>query len=242
MFSDLIPEIKKRIEDVNDRVTNAAVRSGRNPGNVKLIVVTKSQSLDVVKAAIHAGALLLGENYAEEGLKKINEIKNDSGVEWHMIGHVQSRKAELVARNYDYLHSLDGLRLANRLDRSLNNSDKKKLPVLLEFNIGDEESKYGWQAADEKRWRTFLPEIMQILELQHLKVEGLMTMPPFFQNPELSRLFYKKIQRLQQFLLDQLPGSSWKELSMGTSSDFEIAVEHGATFIRVGQAILGKRF
>lgn len=240
MSSDLVSEFKKRIEEVNDRVSKAAIRSGRNPGCVKLIVVTKSQTIDVVKAAIQAGAVLLGENYAEEGLRKINELKIDSGVEWHMIGHVQSRKAELVAKNYDYLHSLDGLRLANRLDRSLNDSDKK-LPVLLEFNIGDEESKYGWQAADEKKWRTFLPEITQILELQHLKVEGLMTMPPFLRNPELSRPFFKKIHRLQQFLLDQLPGSSWKELSMGTSSDFEIAVEHGATFIRVGQAILGKR-
>jgi len=239
-MSNLVTEIRTNYEDVNERLTRAALKSGRNPDSIRLIVVTKSQPLEIVEAAIAAGAVLLGENYAEEGLKKIIAFEEESRVEWHMIGHVQSRKADMVANHFNYLHSLDGLKLARRLDRVLSESDKQ-LPVLLEFNVGGEESKYGWQAADEKNWQNFLPEIEQILDLQHLRVEGLMTMPPYFLEPQLIRPFFIKLRRLRDYLSEKFPGSKWNELSMGTSSDFEIAVEEGATFIRVGQAILGKR-
>jgi len=240
MSDNLVTEIKTNFEDVKAKLISAALKSGRNPDSIRLIVVTKSQPLEIVKAAIEAGAAFLGENYAEEGLEKIIALEVESRVEWHMIGHVQSRKAELVANHYNYLHSLDGLKLAKRLDRVLGESDKK-LPVLLEFNVGGEESKFGWQAADEKKWQNFLPEIEKILDLHHLRVEGLMTMPPYYGDPELIRPYFSKLRRLRDYLTEKFPGSNWKELSMGTSSDFEIAVEEGATFIRVGQAILGKR-
>jgi pyridoxal phosphate enzyme (YggS family) len=240
MSDNLVSEIKFNLEIVNDKLVRAAIKSGRNPDKVRLIVVTKSQPLDVVKAAIKAGAVLLGENYAEEGLDKIIALDNESGVEWHMIGHVQSRKAALVANNFSLLHSLDGIKLAKRLDRVLGESDKE-LPVLLEFNVGGEESKYGWQASDEKKWQQFLPDMKQILDLSHLRVTGLMTMPPYYENPDLIRPYYSKLGKLRDYLAKQFPDTNWKELSMGTSIDFEIAVEEGATYIRVGQAILGER-
>ena len=240
MSENLVTEIRRNLEYVKSRLNEAAFKSGRAPDGIRLIVVTKSQPLEIVKAAIDAGAVILGENYAEEGQKKIIAVEVEFGVEWHMIGHVQSRKAELVANHYNYLHSLDGLKLAKRLDRVLGESEKK-LPVLLEFNVGGEESKYGWQASDEENWQDFLPEIKQILDLHHLRVEGLMTMPPYSIEPEMTRPFFKKLRRLRDYLAEKFPGSNWNELSMGTSSDFEIAVEEGATFIRVGQAILGQR-
>ena len=240
MSDNLVSEIKRNLEIVNDKLVRAATRSGRNPDNVRLIVVTKSQPLEIVEAAIKAGAVFLGENYAEEGLDKIIALENESGVEWHMIGHVQSRKAGLVANNFDLLHSLDGVKLAKRLDRALDVSGKV-LPALLEFNVGGEVSKYGWQASDEKTWQHFLPDVKQILDLTHLRVIGLMTMPPYHEDPEIIRPYYSKLRRLRDYMADQFPGTTWNELSMGTSIDYESAVEEGSTFVRVGQAILGKR-
>ena len=240
MSDDLVIEIKNNLEIVKDKLIKAAIKSGRDPDNVRLIVVTKAQPFEVVEAAIKAGATLLGENYAEEGLDKILAFENESKVEWHMIGHVQSRKAELVANNFNLLHSLDSVKLAKRLNRALDESGKE-LHVLLEFNVSGEESKFGWQASDEKTWQQFLPTVKQILDLAHLRVRGLMTMPPYFEDPGLTRPYYSKLRRLRDYLADQFPETNWNELSMGTSIDFEIAVEEGSTFIRVGQAILGKR-
>lgn len=240
MGENLVRDIRTNLEIVNNKLIEAASKSGRNSEDIRVIVVTKSQPNEVIKAAIEAGVTLLGENYPEEGVEKIDTLEGESAVEWHMIGHVQSRKAELVANHYDYLHSLDGLKLAKKLNTALGESGKQ-LPVLLEFNVGGEESKYGWQAADENNWTNFLPELEQIFDLPHLMIKGLMTMPPIYPTPELIRPYFSKLRRLRDNLAEKFPGSSLKELSMGTSSDFVIAVEEGATFIRVGQAILGKR-
>ena len=149
----------------------------RNPNEVRLVVVTKSQPLEVVQAAIEAGVRILGENYPEEGVMKIQSLAGQSGVEWHMIGHVQSRKARLVADHFALLHSLDSLKLAQRLNRFAAERDHI-LPVLLEFNVGSEESKSGWNASEPSQWEAFLPEIAALLDLPNLRVHGLMTMPP----------------------------------------------------------------
>ncbi|HBG75068.1 MAG: YggS family pyridoxal phosphate enzyme [Chloroflexi bacterium GWB2_49_20] len=240
MDDSLVREIKTNLEIVQNKIEKAALKVGRDPKSVRLIVVTKSQPMDMVKAAIEAGAKLLGESYAEEGVNKIIALENESGLEWHMIGHVQSRKANLIAMNFNKLHSLDGIKLAIRLDRFLGESGKE-LPVLLEFNVGGEDSKYGWQASDPNSWTKFLPEIKQILELPHLQITGLMTMPPFYDDPEKARPHFSNLRMLRDFLSRKFSDANWEELSMGTSSDYEIAVEEGATFIRIGQAILGKR-
>src|SRR5512133_1834120 len=237
---DLASSIRQNYLYTLDQIANAARKSGRDPGAIRLVVVTKTQPLEIVQAAIEAGVRILGENYPEEGVTKIQSLARQSGVEWHMIGHVQSRKARLVADHYALLHSLDSLKLARRLDRFAAEGNHV-LPVLLEFNTGGEESKSGWNALDESRWNTFLPEISELLDLPHLRVLGLMTMPPLGTDPEESRRFFLRLRQLRDHLADQFPQANWRELSMGTSTDFEVAVQEGATLVRVGTAIVGAR-
>ena len=238
MFS-LSSFIRERYQHTLERIANAERRAGRVPGSTRLVVVTKSQPREAVEAAIEAGVKILGENYPEEAVEKIRSI-HAPGVEWHMIGHVQSRKADLIPLHFNLMHSLDSLKLAQRLDR-LAAAAGARLPVLLEFNVGEEESKFGWSAADEAHWLELLPEIDMVLKLAHLEVCGLMTMPPFFEEPEPARPYFQKLRGLRGFLARSLPGADWRELSMGTSADFEAAVEEGATLVRVGTAIVGPR-
>jgi len=237
---DLVSSIRENYQYTLDQITSAARRSGRDPNEVRLVVVTKSQSVEVVQAAIEAGVHILGENYPEEAVLKIQSLAGQSGVEWHMIGHVQSRKARLVADHFALLHSLDSLKLAQRLDRFASERNRE-LPVLLEFNVGGEESKAGWDASDETQWNTFLPEMADLLELSHLRVRGLMTMPPLETDPQDSRRFFQRLRQLRDRLVSQFPQADWRELSMGTSADYTVAVEEGATLVRVGTAIVGAR-
>jgi pyridoxal phosphate enzyme (YggS family) len=239
-MDELTRFIQERYQAVLGRIRAAEERSGRAAGSTRLVVVTKSQPVEIVRAAIEAGIRTLGENYPEEGATKIQSLADFSAVEWHMIGHVQSRKAALVAANFNYMHSLDSLKLAARLDR-FSGEAGRRLPTLLEFNVGDEGSKSGWAAADEARWPQLVENVDAILKLPHLEVRGLMTMPPIDENPELSRPFFQKLTRLQKFLQGKFPGANFSELSMGTSTDFEVAVEEGATLVRVGTAIVGPR-
>lgn len=239
MDEKLIVNIRTRYENVLARISDAALRSGRNPDAVRLVVVSKAQPLEVVQAAVAAGVHLLGENYVEEAAGKIAAFQ-DASLEWHMIGHVQSRKAEQVAAQFQWLHSLDSLKLAERLERFCSEAGRQ-LPVLLECNVSGEESKYGFPAWDEPAWGGLAAALEPITRLPHLQVRGLMTMPPFYDDPERTRPYFQKLRRLQGFLGDALPQSDWRELSMGTSVDFVPAVEEGATFVRVGQAIMGAR-
>jgi len=236
----LVSSIRERYLRTLDQIAPAASKSNRNPGEIRLVVVTKSQPLEVVQAAIEAGARILGENYAEEGVTKIQSLAVQSGIEWHMIGHVQSRKARLAAENFALLHSLDSLKLAQRLDRFAGEVNRT-LPVLLEFNVGGEESKSGWDASDQANWNALLPNVAAILDLPNLQMRGLMTMPPLGTDAEDSRRFFRQLRQLRDHLATQLPGGDWRELSMGTSADFAVAVEEGATLVRVGTAIVGER-
>jgi pyridoxal phosphate enzyme (YggS family) len=157
-----------------------------------------------------------------------------------MIGHVQGRKADLVAEHFSLLHSLDSIKLAGRLDRTCEVLERT-LPVLLEVNISGEESKFGFAAMDENNWPDLEPVFKQIMTFPHLRLQGLMTMPPFFDDPEQTRPYFQRMRRLLFFMRERLPQVEWKELSMGTSADFVTAIEEGATYVRVGQAILGPR-
>jgi pyridoxal phosphate enzyme (YggS family) len=237
---DLVASIRENYQSVLDQIATAARRGNRDPKEVRLVVVTKSQPLEVVQAALEAGVHIFGENYPEEAVTKIQSLAGQSGVEWHMIGHVQSRKARLVVDHFALLHSLDSLKLARRLDRFAAERPHA-LPVLLEFNVGGEESKAGWDASAESRWDALLPEIAQLLELSHLRVRGLMTMPPLETNPEDARHYFQRLRGLRDRLASQFPQADWRELSMGTSADFPVAVEEGATLVRVGTAIVGAR-
>lgn len=240
MTSDLVASIRENYLSTLDQIAAAARRSGRAPGDVRLVVVTKSQPLEVVQAALEAGVRILGENYPEEGVTKIQSLPRQSGVEWHMIGHVQSRKARLVAEHFELLHSLDSLKLAGRLDRFAAEQNRV-LPVLLEFNVGGEESKSGWDASDDSHWDVFLPDVRSILDLPNLRVHGLMTMPPLETDPEDARRFFQRLRLLRDHLASAFPQADWRELSMGTSADYPVAVEEGATLVRVGTAIVGAR-
>ena len=235
----LVSSIRTRYQHALELIAEATIASGRTPGAVRLVVVSKSQPIGVIQAAIAAGVSVFGENYAKEALGKMAALK-ETEVEWHMIGHVQSRKAGLIAGNFTMLHSLDGSKLAVRLDRICGELNRK-LPVLLEFNVSGEESKFGLPAWQEERWSDLQPEIEQILTLSHLRVDGLMTMPPFFDDPKRTRPYFQRLRRLQDYLAKHYPQAHWQELSMGTSLDFVPAVQEGATFVRVGQAILGPR-
>ncbi len=239
-MSELVESIREKYLATLDKISVAAKKVGRDPESVKLVVVTKSQPVEVVRAAIEAGAKILGENYPEEGVMKIQSLAEFSAVEWHMIGHVQSRKAQLVAGNFNFLHSLDSLKLAKKLDRFCGEAGRN-LPVLLEFNVGGEDSKGGWSAWDEMRWQELSAELNEVFALPHLKVRGLMAMPPLGKTAEFSRPFFQKVKRLQEYFSVQFPLVDFSELSMGTSSDYVVAVEEGATFVRVGTAIVGAR-
>lgn len=239
MDDSLVETIRVRFETVSEQIIHAAQSAGRNPARVRLVVVTKTHPVERIRAAIQAGARLLGENYAEEAAAKIAEI-GPAQAEWHMIGHVQSRKADLVAVHFDLMHSLDSLKLANRLER-FSAEANRCLPVLLELNVSGEDSKFGYPAWDEAHWPALRDEALQIASLPHLSIRGLMTMPPFADQAEESRPYFVRLRRVQEYLAKHVPAACWDELSMGTSVDFAVAVAEGASLVRVGTAIMGER-
>jgi PLP dependent protein len=232
--------IRNNLDAVLERIDQAARSVGRESGSVRLVVVTKGHSQERIRAAMEAGARLLGENYVEEALDKMVSLSEQIGVEWHMIGHIQSRKASLVSEHFNYVHSLDSLKLAQRLDRFAGEFGKR-LPVLLECNVSGEESKFGFSAWDETQWQTFFEHAAQIVGLEHLDVRGLMTMAPFFDEAEPARPYFRRLVRLRDAIATRVSPANWDELSMGMSGDFEVAVQEGATLVRIGQAILGPR-
>ena len=240
-MSDLKLHIQNNLSAIEQRITHAAQSVGRAPEGIRLVVVTKSQPIEVIEAAIQAGSRILGENYPEESIEKITILKDRyPSVAWHMIGHLQSRKAGIVARHFDLFQSLDRLEIAEKLDNQLALSGKR-LPVLLEFNTGGEDSKSGWDATNLNLWPNLLPSVQRIASLPNLAVRGLMTMPPLAADPEDSRPYFQRLRHLRDFLQAEISGAEWSELSMGTSNDFEIAIQEGATLVRIGTAILGPR-
>lgn len=236
---DLFAEIATRYEQVRERMAQAARRAGRDPSTVRLVVVTKAQPLERVQAVVAAGAEDLGENYPEEAVPKMEALARYD-LRWHMIGHLQRRKARLVVERFDYFHALDSLRLALRLER-LAAEQGRRLPVLLQFNVSGEATKHGWPAWEESQWAALLPEVERVLACDHLVVQGVMTVPPYLEDPEAVRPYFRRLCRLRDFLARHFPQAGWEELSMGMSHDFEVAIEEGATWVRVGTAILGPR-
>lgn len=232
--------IAHNYQKVLTRIERAALSAGRNPDTVRLVVVTKGHPPEVVQALVAAGAKYLGENYVEEAGPKILMFSGQSEVEWHMIGHVQSRKARQVCELFSFVHSLDSYKLAARFSRFAVNFGRT-VPVLFECNVSGEETKFGWPAWRERDWEKLIPEFEQILLLPGLEVRGLMTMAPFSSDPEQARPCFRRLRLLREFLARRLPDVEWNELSMGMSADFEIAIQEGATLVRVGTAILGER-
>ncbi len=231
--------IADRYRAVLERIAAATRRSGRAPESVRLIVVTKGHGIEALRQAVAAGASRLGENYVEEAAPKIAALQ-DAGVSWHMIGHVQSRKARAVAENFRWVHSLERLKLARRLNAAAE-ARGVTLSVLLECNVSGEAGKFGLAAWDERAWPAVAEEAAALLDFPALQVRGLMTMAPYAADPEAARPVFRKLRRLRDFLARRVPQVEWEHLSMGMSGDFEVAIEEGATFVRVGTAIMGPR-
>jgi pyridoxal phosphate enzyme (YggS family) len=237
--------IRRNYSRVLEQINHAARSVRRDPSTIRLLVVTKGHPFETVQQAVAAGIRLFGENYVEEAVEKMQMLAGQglasaSELEWHMIGHLQSRKARLVCEHFACLHALDGLKLAERLDRFAGELGRK-LPVLLECNVSGEQTKFGYPVWREDSWQELAGEFSRLLELQHLQVSGLMTMAPFFDEPEPARPYFQRLRRLQAFLAKSLPQTDWAELSMGMSGDFTVAVQEGATLVRVGTAIMGAR-
>jgi pyridoxal phosphate enzyme (YggS family) len=225
---------------VVESIQQEAVRCQRDPAGIKLVVVTKGHPVEAVNEVLEAGAMILGENYVDEAVHKIDTL----GVrrcQWHMIGHIQSRKANLVSQYFNFVHSLDSLKLAKRLSRFAQEQGRV-IPVLVEFNVSGEHSKYGFPAWDQDHFNLVLEDIAQIVGLPGIQIQGLMTMPPFPEHPEDSRPYFKQLRKLQDNLNKRYPGCNWGELSMGMSGDYQVAIQEGATYLRIGTEIMGPRF
>ena len=235
------------LSQVLRRIESACTRSGRSPDEVTLVAVTKTRTTDEIVAAHRQGARHFGENRVEELAEKLPELVEALAADpptWHMIGHVQSRKARLVVETSDLVHSVDSLRLARRLGRFAGEAGTR-LPVLLEINISGEAAKDGFVAskvfADPDAMERLVGELSPLSSLQYLDVRGLMTMAPIVAEPEEARPYFAGLFKLRQALRERAPFSGWDELSMGMTDDFEVAIEEGATLVRVGRAIFGPR-
>ena len=232
--------IAENLHHITDRIDVAASSVGRSSEQIRLVVVTKGHPVEIVQQVIEAGVKDIGENYVEESLPKINATDQVDGLEWHMIGHVQSRKARRVCENFNWVQTIDSLRLATRLDRFAGELEKR-IPVLLECNVSGEETKFGWPAWNELEWGDLAQEIAPIMEMRNLNVLGLMTMPPYTTDPEQARPYFIHLRKLRDFFATKFPDKDWFELSMGMSADYEVAIQEGATIIRIGTAIVGPR-
>jgi pyridoxal phosphate enzyme (YggS family) len=233
------PAIAENLGRVRSRVAAAAQRVGREPGSVRVVAVTKGQPLERVRQAYALGVRDLGENRVEEAIPRQRALEDLPGLRWHMIGHVQSRKARDVPSAFVLVHSVDRWKIAQAFDRYAAAAGQS-LPVLLECNVSGEATKEGWAFSDRAGWDAMLREIEAVCSLQRLRVLGLMTMAPWTDRPEAVRPVFVRLRELRDFLAARLPGP-WNELSMGMTDDFEVAIEEGATIVRIGRAIFGER-
>ncbi len=225
--------IPSNLRRVKERIREAALRSGRDPEAVRLVAVSKTQPAGAVLEAFEAGQLVFGENYAQEFRDKCGQLPAE--VEWHFIGSLQTNKVKYLAGMTKLIHSVDRISLARELDRQWEKTGRQ-CGILLQVNISGEETKSGATTA----------EVVQLAretaQLPNISIRGLMTMPPFFDQPELARPYFRELRRLSTLVSEEgIPGVRMDELSMGMSGDFEVAIEEGATLVRVGSAIFGER-
>jgi pyridoxal phosphate enzyme (YggS family) len=226
--------LKEQLDKIRERIRRSAEACGRDPEEVHLVTVSKTQTAARVRAALDAGATILGENYVQESRDKIRSLKSYPA-SWHFIGHLQKNKAKLAVGLFDLIHSLDSLELATELDKQAARIGKIQR-ILLQVNIGNEPSKSGIPVSKA------LQLTKDISRLKNLAVEGLMAMPPFFNAPERARPYFSAVRQLRDKIQDeQISGISMDVLSMGMTGDFEVAIEEGATLVRIGTAIFGER-
>ena len=226
--------LENRLKSVRDRIKTAALDCGRNPDSVRLVAVSKTVSAQIVEEAIKAGVTILGENYVQEAREKIRALSEYS-TSWHFIGHLQSNKAKYAVKLFDLIHSVDSIKLAREINRQAQKSGKVQ-QILIQVNISRETTKSGI-SVDET-----LDLIKEISEFKNVAIKGLMTMPPFFNQPERVRPYFAALRDLRDQVRDRaIPAVSLDELSMGMTGDFEAAIAEGATMVRIGTAIFGER-
>jgi pyridoxal phosphate enzyme (YggS family) len=233
----LLVSISQNIAWVRERMAAAALHAGRRPEEIALMAVTKTFPPELIREAYGAGLRLFGENRVQEFAAKAETLRDLRDAEWHMIGHLQANKAAKAVALFSSVDSVDSLRLAQRLNAAAQQIGKK-IPVLIEINIGGEQAKSGVAPGSRE-----LEEILQAApELDHLEIHGLMTVPPFTDDPEGARAYFRRLRELQgEIAARELPGVDMGMLSMGMSHDFEIAIEEGSTCVRVGTSIFGGR-
>jgi pyridoxal phosphate enzyme (YggS family) len=229
--------VARNIANILERISSAARRVAREPDEVTLMAVSKTFSPELIREAYSSGLRVFGENRVQEFSGKIESLVDLKEADWHMIGHLQTNKAVKAVELFDAVDSLDSLRLARRLNSAAQQLEKK-LPVLIEINVGGEAAKSGIDPES--------PELERILqaapELEQLEFRGLMTVPPFAENPEEARSYFRKLRELRDRIASRrLPRVAMDVLSMGMSHDFEVAIEEGSTCVRVGTAIFGER-
>ena len=221
-------QLGARLANIRAQIAAAAVRCGRLPQDVTLVAISKTHPASLVKRAIELGATDIGENRVQEAEQKINDVGRTKA-RWHLVGHLQTNKARRAVQLFDVIHSLDSLELARRLDRLCGEEGRETLSLLAQVDLGHEETKSG---LDE----TELPEMITgLTELTRVKLIGLMTLPPFFDDADQARPFFRRLRELRD---KWVPNG---DLSMGMTHDFEVAIEEGATMVRIGTAIFGER-
>lgn len=228
-------DLRERLAKVRARIDGAAARSGRNASEITLVAVSKTHTAEVLRVAIEAGAADFGENRVQEAESKIKELGRDS-VRWHLIGHLQANKARRAVQLFDVMHSLDSTELARRLNRISGEEGRAQFPVMIQVDLAGEATKSGVEEGE-------LPRVIEAVSAcERLQLIGLMVLPPYFENAEDARPFFRRLRVLRdEFQRRGAFVSSAGHLSMGMSHDFEVAVEEGATIVRVGTTIFGER-
>lgn len=227
--------LSENLSEVRQKIERAAANAGRNADEIKLVAVSKTNPVEILREAISVGARVLGENKVQEAEEKIAKIGRGAA-EWHLIGHLQSNKARKAVELFDVIHTLDSRKLAERLERICAEENRENLSVLVQVDLANEATKSGVSKKD-------LPELIEYLQTcERLKFDGLMIIPPYFEDAEKTRPYFQELKWLRDELLKQNAFSNkFGELSMGMSHDFEVAIEEGATIVRVGTAIFGAR-
>jgi PLP dependent protein len=227
-------EIQERLARVQERIAQAAKRAARQAEEITLVTVSKTFDSHTVQMAVDAGTLVLGENRVQEAAEKYTQVKADH-LQWHLIGHLQANKARLAVQTFDVIHTIDSSEIATRLNRIAGEEGRRPV-VLVQVDLGKEATKSGVDECE-------LAEVLQTLNTcDNLQCKGLMTLPPFFEDAEQTRPYFRRLREILEKLNENRPAHQrLTELSMGMSHDFEVAIEEGATIVRVGSAIFGER-
>lgn len=226
--------MKSKLFSLNERIGKAAAAAGRDPETIRLVAVSKTKTVEMIREAIAAGVTIIGESYVQEARDKFDELSS-LPVSWHFIGHLQTNKVKYVIRMFDLIHSVDSLKLAVEIDKQAGKIDKIQ-NILIQVNIAEEKSKSGISTPGTRAL------LEAIAPLAHVRVKGLMTLPPFFDDPDKAAPYFRALRLLRDDIHKTgIPNMTLDELSMGMTGDFEAAIAEGATLIRIGTALFGER-